>query len=181
MGKAEKSWSGMRKYLEQEMLAAALKGRVRYNCSTAVGMDGCRFFELYVDGVCIKRFSWETVNSWFLAQEGLERPRPMSIPDYWRDFWQRLDQFPMEQRSEYTDEEFCQALERYRNSDIQRSVHASNPIVKMFALLDRRVGSRTLADLEEEMNRQPEWLREIYRLRRKAQENGLPRPGRASQ
>ena len=71
--------------------------------------------------------------------------------------------------------------ERYRNSDIQRSVHASNPIVKMFALLDRRVGSRTLAGLEEEMNRQPEWLREIYRLRRKAQENGLPRPGRASQ
>ena len=176
MGKAEKSWSGMRKYLEQEMLAEELKGRIRYHCSTAVGMDGCRFFELYVDGVCVKRFSWETVNSWFLAQEGLEQPRPMSIPDYWRDFWQHLEQFPMKERSEYTDEEFCQALEHYRNSDIQQSVHSSNPIVKMLALLDRRVGQKTLAGLEEAMEQEPEWLREIYRLRMQAKQNGLPRP-----
>jgi hypothetical protein len=165
MGKAEKSWSGMRKYLEAEMLAETLKGRVRYHCSTAVGMDGCRFFELYVDGVCVKRFSWETVNSWFLSRDGLDQPGPMSIPDYWKDFWQRMEQFPMEQRSEYTDKEFCEALERYRASDIQQSVHASDPIVRMFALLDRRVGSRTLAGLQEEMLLQPEWLQEIYRLR----------------
>ena len=176
MGKAERSWSGMRKYLEQEMLAEELKGRIRYYCSTAVGMDGCRFFELYVDGVCVKRFSWETVNSWFLSQEGLGQPRPMSIPDYWQDFWQRLEQFPMEQRSEYTDEEFCLALDCYRNSDIQQSIHSSNPIVKMFALLDRRIGKRTLAGLQKEMQRQPEWLQNIYRLRLEAKENGLPRP-----
>lgn len=168
MAKAEKSWSGMRKYLEQEMLAAALKGRVRYNCSTAVGMDGCRFFELYVDGVCVKRFSWETVNSWFLAQEGLGQPHPMSIRDYWSEFRPHLEQFPMDQRSEYTDGEFCQALECYRNSDIQQSIRSSNPIVKMFALLDRRIGKRTLAGLEEAMEQEPEWLREIYRIRREA-------------
>ena len=176
MGKAEKSWSGMRKYLEREMLAEELRGRIRYHCSTAVGMDGCRFFELYMDGVCVKRFSWETVNSWFLSQEGLGQPRPMSIPDYWQDFWQRLEQFPMEQRSEYTDEEFCRALDCYRNSDIQQSIYSSNPIVRMFALLDRRIGKRTLAGLQKEMQRQPEWLQKIYRLRLEAKENGLPRP-----
>ena len=176
MGKAEKSWSGMRKYLEQDMLAEELRGRIRYHCSTAVGMDGCRFFELYVDGVCIKRFSWETVNSWFLAQEELDQPRPMSIPDYWQDFWQRLEQFPMEQRSEYTDEEVCRALEHYRDSAIQESIHSSDPIVRMFALLDRRIGKRTLAGLQKEMQRQPEWLQKIYRLRLEAKENGLPRP-----
>ena len=176
MGKAEKSWSGMRKYLEREMLAEELRGRIRYHCSTAVGMDGCRFFELYMDGVCVKRFSWETVNSWFLAQEGLEQPRPMSIPDYWRDICQHLEQFPLEQRSEYTDEEFCLALDCYRNSDIQQSIYSSNPIVRMFALLDRRIGKRTLAGLQKEMQRQPEWLRKIYRLRLEAKENGLPRP-----
>lgn len=176
MGKAERSWSGMRKYLEREMLAEELRGRIRYHCSTAVGMDGCRFFELYVDGVCVKRFSWETVNSWFLSQEGLGQPRPMSISDYWQDFWQRLEQFPMEQRSEYTDGEFCRALERYRNSDIQQSIHSFHPIVKMFALLDRRVGRRTLVSLEQAMEQEPEWLQKIYRLRLEAKENGLPRP-----
>lgn len=47
----------MRKYLEQEMLAECLRGRIRYNCNSYVGMDGCRMFELYIDDVLIKRFS----------------------------------------------------------------------------------------------------------------------------
>ena len=40
MGKALGSWSGMRKYLEQEMLADSLHGRIRYGCTSYVGMDG---------------------------------------------------------------------------------------------------------------------------------------------
>ena len=63
MGKIEGSWSGMRKFLEEETIAASLRGRVRYNCTTYVGMDGCRVFEIFVDNEVIKRFSWETVNS----------------------------------------------------------------------------------------------------------------------
>ena len=43
------SWSGMRKYLEQEMLAESLKGRVRYGCTTYVGMDGAHVFEVCID------------------------------------------------------------------------------------------------------------------------------------
>ena len=34
MGKALGSWSGMRKYLEQEMLADSLLGRIRYGCTS---------------------------------------------------------------------------------------------------------------------------------------------------
>lgn len=68
MGKILKSWSGMRKYLEKEMLAESLQGRVRYNCTTYVGMDGCRIFEVFLDGKLFKQFSWETVNSYFIEQ-----------------------------------------------------------------------------------------------------------------
>ena len=32
----EGSWSGMRRYLEQDMLAEPLRGRVRYNCPSGV-------------------------------------------------------------------------------------------------------------------------------------------------
>lgn len=39
MGKILGSQSGMRKYLEQEMLAESLKGRVRYGCTAYPGMD----------------------------------------------------------------------------------------------------------------------------------------------
>jgi hypothetical protein len=50
MAKILGSWSGMRKYLEQEMIAESLRGRVRYGCTAYVGMDGCRIFEICIDG-----------------------------------------------------------------------------------------------------------------------------------
>ena len=49
MGKILGSWSGMRKYLEQEMLAEPLRGRVRYGCTRYVGMDNCHIFDITVD------------------------------------------------------------------------------------------------------------------------------------
>lgn len=73
MGKILASWSGMRKYLEQEMIADCLKGRVRYNCTTYTGMDGCRIFEIFIDKKLVKQFSWETVNTYFI-NNGLSVP-----------------------------------------------------------------------------------------------------------
>ena len=49
MSKILGSWSGMRRYLEEEMLSESLRGRVRYDCTTYVGMDGCRVFTLFVE------------------------------------------------------------------------------------------------------------------------------------
>ena len=43
------SWSGMRKYLEEDMLARSLRGRVRYGCTRYVGMDLCI---LYITAGC---------------------------------------------------------------------------------------------------------------------------------
>ena len=40
----------MRKYLEQEILADSLKGRIRFNCTSYVNMDGVKIFEIFVDG-----------------------------------------------------------------------------------------------------------------------------------
>lgn len=66
MSKILGSWSGMRNYLEKEMLAECLRGRVRYNCTSYIGMDGCRIFEVYIDKKLVKQFSWETVNTYFI-------------------------------------------------------------------------------------------------------------------
>ena len=71
----------------------------------------------------------------------------------------------MAKRHEYMDNEFAEALEAYRNQDIRESVQSSNPIVKMFALLDRRVGNRTLEKLEPSMQEEPEWLQQVYAFR----------------
>ncbi len=161
MSKILGSWSGMRKYLEQEMLAESLRGRVRYGCTAYVGMDGCRIFELCIDSVQFKRFSWETVNTYFI-ECGFKSEKST---DYWDEFWLLLKQYPIDQRDEYTDEEFAQALSDYRNQDIQASAVSLNPLVRMFAILDRRVGKRSLKRLKETLEEQPTWLKELYNLR----------------
>ena len=171
MAKILKSWSGMRKYLEKEMLADSLQGRVRYNCTTYVGMDGCHIFEVFLDGKLFKQFSWETVNSYFMEQGIVAKPEKMTVVDYWKDFWNLMDEYPMATRNEYTDNEFAEALEAYRNQDIRESIQSNNPIVKMFALLDRRVGNRTLGKLEPSMQEEPEWLQQVYAFRIGKMEN----------
>ena len=153
MTKALKSWSGMRKYLEQEMLAERLRGRIRYNCTRYPGMSDFKAFEIFVDDACVKRFSVETVNV-HLAGNG--------IGDSW--LW-----CPLERRTEYTDEEFSEALRNYRNQDIAESLRSANPIERMFAILDRRVGKRTLEDVRENLDAQPDWLKLFYALRLKAE------------
>ena len=161
----EGSWSGMRRYLEQDMLAEPLRGRVRYNCTRYVNMEYYHIFEIFVDGQLVKQFSLETVNGWFIRQGIVTKPEPMSFQDYWRDYLEATDRYPMAQREEYTDGEFADALEQYRRQDIQTSLSSDNPIVRMFAVLDRRVGKRTLEKLKEDIERQPEWLQYFYRLR----------------
>ena len=75
----------------------------------------------------------------------------------------------MNARTEYTDNEFCDALEKYRNQDIQESIVSDNPIIRMFALLDRRTGKRTLSRIREGIEDQPLWIKQIYYLRFEAE------------
>lgn len=166
MANIEGSFSSMRRYLEKDMLAEALRGRVRYKCPHK------GLFEVYMDGKLLKRFCWEAVNSWFIDRGYSVKLRPMDTKDYWKDFWDLMSAFPMEQRGEYTDQEFARALRWYRESDIQASLQSPDPIVKMFALLDRRTGSRSLARLEEEAKTWPDWLKTVYELRLQAAKGG---------
>ena len=159
MGKILGSWSGMRKYLEQEMTADSLKGRIRYNCTEYVGMDGCHIFEMFIDGRCFKRFSWETVNTYFINSGMKENNDPHGVHAYWDGFWELVESTPVTARTEYTDSEFCNALAEYRQQDIADSLSADDPVVRMFALLDRRTGKRTLMKLKSAASAQPEWLK----------------------
>lgn len=166
MSKILGSWSGMRKYLEQEMLADNLKGRVRYNCTTYVGMDGCKIFEIFIDNSLVKQFSWETVNTYFINNGISEKDETKNgIIGYWEGFWEKINRYSIESRTEYTDNEFCDALEEYRNQPIKDSLNSVNPIVRMFAVLDRRIGKRTLMNLKDNIENQPEWLKLFYKLR----------------
>lgn len=170
MSKILGSWSGMRKYLEKEMLAESLQGRIRYNCTRYVGMDMDHIFGVFIDDVLVKQFSYETLNTYFINQGYKNDVANLSeIQKYWNEFWELFEKYPMETRVEYSDEEFSGALKEYRNQSIEKSISSSNPIVRMFAILDRRIGKRALKNQKNNIEFQPEWLQQFYRLRIEAE------------
>ena len=154
------------------MLTPTLRGRVRYNCTRYVGMDNCHVFEVYPDGTLAERFSWETVNDWLI--ENGRKEKGYGLQDYWNGFFDLLAAVPPEARTAYTDEEFCEALEIYRNQPIVDSICAANPIVRMFALLDRRIGKRRLFTMQDALCRDPAWLTRFYALRIEAEKITAP-------
>lgn len=159
----EGSWSGMRKYLEKEMLADCLKGRVRYGCTCYPGMDGCKIFEVCIDDKYKKQFSWDTLYA-DLGNKGYEK----SERD-WSKMYYYVQENSAEERDAHICREFCDALAEYRNQDIKNSIESDNPIIRMFAILDRRTGKRTLEKIKDSVTKQPEWLQKFYLLRLEAE------------
>ena len=147
----EGSWSGMKKYLEQEMLCPALRGRVSYDLTRfrSAGDEGT-VFTVCLDGQPVKQFGFQ------LAAKAL-REQGFDIRHAW--------DVPFDQRDEYTDDEFAEALKTYRNQPIGASTDSKNPIVRMFAMVDRRVGARTLTRLQETIHEQPQWLKRLFEAR----------------
>ena len=162
MGKATGSWSAVRKVLEQDLLCEALRGRVRYRCTKYPNTDNQGILEVFVDGRMVKNFSMESVGREARALYGEEGGRK----EFWQNMWRHM---PDENRTEFDDQEFAEALRIYRQSEIQAAVRCENPIVRMFAVLDRRLGRRSLERLRDQLDEQPDWLRAFYRLRLEAE------------
>lgn len=61
--------------------------------------------------------------------------------------------------------DFTNAIFEYKNSNIIDSINSNNMLVRMLAVMNRRVGKRTLLKLANEIDKQPNWLAFFYRLR----------------
>lgn len=57
------------------------------------------------------------------------------------------------------------AIREYKELPIVKSIVSQNPVVRMFAIMDRRIGKRTLKKLAKEVDKQPKWLNFFYKLR----------------
>ncbi len=136
-------------------------------------MDCDHIFEIYIDDKLIKQFSLETVNSYFI-KNGFYDEKEMAnksagISTYLEGFWEILNMTTLSEREEYTDDEFCNALEIYRNENIKESLFSNTTLIRMFAILDRRVGKRTLEKIKDNVIKQPKWLQIFYQLRFEAE------------
>ena len=157
------SWNGMRRKLEQEYLAECLRGRIQYfattyrDCHDREGRAAIR-----LDGEEILKGNWFNIEI-FWPYEG--------------DGYERMDERTVnfgafDQRSLY------KAFEAFDNQSIDESLQSDDLLVRIFALLDRRVGKRRLIAMRDEMRSAPEVLRKFYDIRMDAEgladESGTP-------
>lgn len=172
-----RSWNTIRKELEQNYLCEKLQGRVQYFLTHYHNAhDEHGRFCVRVDGEEIV-FANPYNEGWqFHYANQLQKER--NIPR--REWTGKGKEFLHDEENRAIEEEafvmaaqegkltmydITNAIQFYLDQDIKKSVSSENPVIRMFAVLDRRVGKRTLVKMQEELEKQPEWLQKIYCLR----------------
>lgn len=161
------SWNSMRKVLEQENICDSLNGRIQYFATryreshdetgrVAIRLDGEEIFKSNFFDWDIKRHqAWREIN--------MAKGRPTSYNE-------SGEQMELEaiNKSGITQWHFYNAFHYYHNHSIKDSLNYEDPIVRLFAIFDKRVGKRTLQGLADEVQHQPSWLQVFYKLRLEA-------------
>jgi len=66
---------------------------------------------------------------------------------------------------------FINAILAFLNMDIQDALKSTDPIIKILAILDKRVGKRSLEKVKYDYLNQPDWVKQFYLLRYSVNEN----------
>ena len=162
------TWSGIRNKLENDYLCPALRGRIQYFATSYwESHDQTGRAAIRLDGVEVLRSNYYAYeqNYWnryqALRREGVGEDDPKA---------------PFRMAHEGTLNDGCfdniffyEAFHEFDNQSIEKSLTSENPLVRVFALLDRRLGKRRLLTLEESMEQELDWVRVFYVIRMQAE------------
>ncbi|HCO62444.1 MAG TPA: hypothetical protein DIT49_03210 [Clostridiales bacterium] len=162
------TWSGIRNKLEHDYLCPALRGRIQYfSTSYWESHDQTGRAAIRLDGVEVLRSNYYAYeqNYWnrcqALQREGVGEDDPKVL-------------FQLAHEGTLTDGcfdnvVFYEAFHEFDNQSIEKSLVSENPLVRILALLDRRLGKRRLLALEESMEQELDWVRAFYVIRMQAE------------
>lgn len=158
------TWSGMRKKLEEDYLAESLRGHIRYY-AVSYNRDHDR------------------EGSAAILLDGREMIRGC----YWNNF-ARAEEFPQDDKLEKRlSEEFAfmddtalrlgvfdqrcfyEAFGTFDSQSVEKSLESENELVRIFAVLDRRVGRRRLERMRKNSANEPEVFLKFLNVRLKAE------------
>lgn len=145
-----KSWSNLRRILEEDRLCPALRGRVQYFMT--------RYHDAHDDEgrLCIRVDGKEYLNSCFMNIR-------YQKPDHQWHWRTKEDQ---NAQGLFDNLDVLNAIDAYMDElTIDEALSSDDPLIRLFAVLDRRVGKRRLPALAAAMENEPEWLQFFYRLR----------------
>ncbi|MEE1061034.1 MAG: hypothetical protein UH080_04310 [Ruminococcus sp.] len=154
-------WSKMRHKLENEYLAPSLRGHIQYFCTRYThSHDEEGRASIRLDGKEILKGCY--YNFWLKFPEDEQTLEKRFRPfDYINETALKLGAF--DQRSFYS------AFEKFDNQSIEESLVSENLIVRIFAILDRRVGKRRLIKLKDNLNPEEEIFNTFFAIRAKAE------------
>ena len=158
-----KSWAGLKKQLN-EALCDTLKNRVTYfltryhDVHNSYGRAAILF-----DGKELVCFSWIEM----YHQERDITPLYDEMPGSpYEELVEKMKP-KWDANCTYCEMDFLEAVLKFRNMPIQEALASENYIIRVLAIMDRRVGKRTLLKiLEDEAYKAfPSWVRQFYELR----------------
>lgn len=164
-------WSKTKKALMDRM-ADSLKKRVRYNFEV-YATNKCRWwsetpvFYIYVDN---DLWFASNLKYYWMESEYFERNVDRSLPqdEYW-EAHRKAGPHAVDYASSYGLMEInhmMRLIHEYLNVlNVKECLHNDNYILKMLAVLDRRVGKRTIKKLIDNISKEPEWFRKYIILR----------------
>lgn len=158
------TWSGIRKKLESEYLAKSLQGHIQYYATTySRSHDHEGRAAIRYDGKEIIKgcywYNWTKADQ-FPKDEKYER-RMREENAFMDDIALKLGVF--DQRSFYA------AFQEFDQQSIEKSLKSENLIVRIFAVLDRRVGKRRLLMMKDTIEQEPNTFKEFYAIRARAE------------
>lgn len=158
------SWSGMRNKLENEYLARALRGHIRYYATSySKSPDHEGRAAILLDSKEIIAGCY--YNNWFKAalfpRDARYERRMKEEMAFMDDTAVRLGVF--DQRS------FYEAFSIFDNQSIEESLSSENMLVRIFAILDRRVGKRRLEKIRRGIEGEEKTFREFFAIRAAAE------------
>lgn len=156
-----KSWTGLNKQLS-DLLCDECKGRISYfltryhKVHNSYGRAAIR-----LDNREIVCFSW------------IEMYRQdCDLSEVWKEtgVWDRYDsdlKKKWDENATWCDMDFLSAATSFLQMPIMDALYSDNCIIRIFAILDRRIGKRTLCKIKEEGSYQscPCWVKQFYELR----------------
>ena len=160
-----KSWSGLNKWLN-ECLCEELKGRITYFLTRYHKVhDSYGRAAILLDGKELVCFSW--IEQYRQEQQVAEKYNEDRSKD-WFALYEEM-KTGWAETCTLCEWDFLSAVLEFRNMSIQDALNSEDYIVKILAILDKRVGKRTLQKIkaEEEYKKYPEWVGQFYELRLK--------------
>ena len=158
------SWSSIRRKLEKEYLALSLRGRIQYFVTRyKFSHDQEGRAAILLDGKEVLRGNYYNK---FLKSDLF--PRDEKCSHRIRNEYSYMDEVALDLGC-FDQRCFYSAFEEFDNQSIDESLKSDNLLVRIFAILDRRIGKRRLLKIREEIENEPEIFQFFYNVRVEAE------------